>query len=111
MGNVIGQPQETPITNRKQPPYVLFNNKFCVQTPLEQLDAGFAIFFEFKHFKPAKKYVSTRCFAFMEKDEVAESANIQLELYAKPTDFTHKKIKLFSVKPLYLHLKLSFRKT
>ena len=30
---------------------------------------GTAIFFEFKHYKPKKDIVSTRCFAFMEQDE------------------------------------------
>ena len=32
-------------------------------------NAGTAIFFEFKHYKPKKDIVSTRCFAFMEQDE------------------------------------------
>ena len=31
---------------------------------------GTAIFFEFKHYKPKKDIVSTRCFAFMEQDEL-----------------------------------------
>ena len=32
-------------------------------------NTGTAIFFEFKHYKPKKDIVSTRCFAFMEQDE------------------------------------------
>lgn len=32
--------------------------------------AGAAIFFEFKHYKPKKKFTSTKCFAFMEMDEI-----------------------------------------
>jgi hypothetical protein len=55
--------------------------------------------------------VSTRCFAFMEKDEVVQSANTQLELYTKPTDLLRKNLRLHSIKPLYLHLKVSYRKT
>lgn len=31
---------------------------------------GAAIFFEFKHYKPKKKFTSTKCFAFMEMDEI-----------------------------------------
>lgn len=82
-----------------------------IQTPFEKLPDDFAIFFEFKHYKPDKKKVSTRCFAFMEKDECIASPNIQLELYTKPTDLTRKNIRLHSIKPLYLNLKLSYRKT
>ena len=33
---------------------------------------GFAVFFEFKHYKPKKKLTSTKCWAFMERDEVKE---------------------------------------
>ena len=32
--------------------------------------AGTAIFFEFKHFKVKKRTISTKCFAFMEMDEL-----------------------------------------
>lgn len=31
---------------------------------------GAAIFFEFKHYKPKKRFTSTKCFAFMEMDEI-----------------------------------------
>ena len=31
---------------------------------------GAAIFFEFKHYKPKKGFTSTKCFAFMEMDEI-----------------------------------------
>ena len=32
--------------------------------------AGTAIFFEFKHFKPKRKQISTKCWTFMEMDEI-----------------------------------------
>lgn len=32
--------------------------------------SGAAIFFEFKHYKPKKRFTSTKCFAFMEMDEI-----------------------------------------
>ena len=108
-GKVIEQSQNTSASNKKNPPYVLFGQTCYIQTPLEKLNHS-VIFFEFKHYKPAKKYVSTKCYAFMERDEIKESSNIQLELYAKPTDFTRKKIKLLSVKQLFLHLRLTLRK-
>lgn len=41
--------------------------------------AGFSIFFEFKHFKPKKNMISTKCWAFMEKDEIKEGS-VALEL-------------------------------
>lgn len=109
-GKVIEQTQNTSASNRKKLPYILFGQSVYIQTPLEKL-GDFCIFFEFKHYKPAKKYMSTKCFAFMEKDEIKESNNIQLELYAKPTDFSRKNVNLLSIKPLYLHLKLTFKKT
>jgi len=44
-----------------------------VQAELQQLPAGLvetAIFFELKHYKPKKNIISTKCFAFMEQDEL-----------------------------------------
>ena len=41
----------------------------CVCTLLSSY-AGSAIFFELKHYKPKKAAVSTRCFSFMEMDEI-----------------------------------------
>lgn len=37
---------------------------------LFSLHPGAAIFFEFKHYKPKKRFTSTKCFAFMEMDEI-----------------------------------------
>eukprot|EP00455_Lapot_gusevi_P044436 TRINITY_DN5551_c0_g2_i1.p1 TRINITY_DN5551_c0_g2~~TRINITY_DN5551_c0_g2_i1.p1 ORF type:complete len:300 (-),score=80.60 TRINITY_DN5551_c0_g2_i1:101-1000(-) len=110
-GNVIEAQQDLPVSNRKLAPnYVLFGQTVYLQTPLQQMpDPNFCLFFEFKHYKPDKKKISTRCFAFMERDEIQPSNNIQLELYKKPTDFKRQDINLFTVKPLYLHLKLALR--
>jgi len=38
-----------------------------------------AVFFEFKHYKPKKAKVSTRCYSFMELDEM-QSCSAPLEL-------------------------------
>ena len=36
------------------------------------LIAGFAVFFELKHYKPKKKTISTKCWAFLERDEIKD---------------------------------------
>ena len=41
---------------------------------------GYTVFFEFKHYKPKKKKLSTRCFAFMEADEIQPAQEMCLEL-------------------------------
>jgi len=67
-----------------------------------------AIFFEFNHYKPQKKKTSTKCFAFVETYEIKkENQDFVLELYKKPTDLKRKKLHLMSIKPLYLHIRLS----
>ncbi|GCC19963.1 hypothetical protein chiPu_0018645 [Chiloscyllium punctatum] len=70
---------------------------------------GAAIFFEFKHYKPKKRFTSTKCFAFMEMDEI-KAGHIVIELYKKPTDFKRKKLHLLTKKPLYLHLHQTLHK-
>ncbi|XP_073247825.1 axin interactor, dorsalization-associated protein-like isoform X3 [Porites lutea] len=67
---------------------------------------GTAIFFEFKHYKPKKDIVSTRCFAFMEQDEFKPGPAC-IELYQKPTDFHRKRLNLLTQKPIYLHVTLN----
>lgn len=71
--------------------------------------SGAAIFFEFKHYKPKKRFTSTKCFAFMEMDEI-KAGPIVIELYKKPTDFKRKKLQLLTKKPLYLHLHQTLHK-
>lgn len=39
-------------------------------------------------------------------DEIIKSGPLVLELYQKPMDPKKKRINLFTVKPLYLHLEL-----
>ena len=44
----------------------------------------------------------------MEMDEINSSnGSVALEIYEKPTDFKRKKLKLLTVKPLYLHIELN----
>ena len=108
-GATIGRPQDTPASNRRRGPfYIVFGCTAHLQTMLEDIPKNSAIFFEFKHFKPKKKYVSTRCWAFLELDEINPEGGgeLVLELYKKPTDPKRKKIRLLSIKPLYLHLRI-----
>ncbi|XP_041108603.1 axin interactor, dorsalization-associated protein isoform X2 [Polyodon spathula] len=75
----------------------------CIDPYISVSIKGAAIFFELKHYKPKKKFTSTKCFAFMEMDEI-KPGPIVIELYKKPTDFKRKKLNLLTKKPLYLHL-------
>ena len=102
-------PQETPYSTSREFRHLVFNNKVFMQTPLEDLSSNAAIFLELKHYKPKKKKVSTRCFSFMEMDEIRDG-HVALELYRKPTDFSRKKLKLFTIKQLYFNLFLTLQK-
>uniref|UniRef100_A0AAY4EE54 C2 Aida-type domain-containing protein n=1 Tax=Denticeps clupeoides TaxID=299321 RepID=A0AAY4EE54_9TELE len=101
--------QDTPVATRKEDTYIHFSVDVEIQKHLEKLPKGAAIFFEFKHYKPKKKFTSTKCFAFMEMDEI-KPGPIVIELYKKPTDFKRKKLHLLTKKPLYLHLHQTLHK-
>lgn len=107
MGADLTTSQDTPVASKKENKCIVFNEEVHIQKSLESLPNGFSIFFEFKHFKPKKNIISTKCWAFMEKDEIKEGP-VALELYQKPADYKRKQIKLLTVKPLYLHLKVIF---
>lgn len=100
---------DTPIAGERLPTYVMFNHQVYLNISLEDMQSNqAALFFEFKHYKPKKKKISTRCWAFMELTELKCDEEIVLELYHKPTDLRKKNIKLHTAKPLYLHLYASF---
>uniref|UniRef100_A0A8C5KRH2 Axin interactor, dorsalization-associated protein n=1 Tax=Jaculus jaculus TaxID=51337 RepID=A0A8C5KRH2_JACJA len=101
--------QDTPVTSRKEDTYVHFNVDIELQKHVEKLTKGAAIFFEFKHYRPKTRFTSTKCFAFMEMDEI-KPGPIVMELYKKPTDFKRKKLQLLTKKPLYLHLHQTLHK-
>ncbi|XP_043913820.1 axin interactor, dorsalization-associated protein isoform X3 [Protopterus annectens] len=81
----------------------------CIDPYITVSAKGAAIFFEFKHYKPKKRFTSTKCFAFMEMDEI-KPGPVVIELYRKPTDFRRKKLQLLTKKPLYLHLHQTLHK-
>ncbi|XP_076844206.1 axin interactor, dorsalization-associated protein isoform X2 [Brachyhypopomus gauderio] len=101
--------QDTPVATHKEDTYIHFSVDVEIQKHLEKLPKGAAIFFEFKHYKPKKRFTSTKCFAFMEMDEI-KPGPIVIELYRKPTDFKRKKLNLLTKKPLYLHLHQTLHK-
>lgn len=101
--------QDTAVATRKEDTYIHFSVDVEIQKHLEKLPKGAAIFFEFKHYKPKKRFTSTKCFAFMEMDEIRPGP-IVIELYKKPTDFKRKKLNLLTKKPLYLHLNQTLHK-
>ncbi|XP_020612421.1 axin interactor, dorsalization-associated protein-like [Orbicella faveolata] len=102
----VTSPQDTPMSHRKDGKFIIFGIDVEIQKPIEKLPRGTAIFFEFKHYKPKKDIVSTKCFAFMEQDEIKPGPAC-IELYQKPTDFHRKRLNLLTQKPLYLHVTLN----
>uniref|UniRef100_H2M953 Axin interactor, dorsalization associated n=2 Tax=Oryzias latipes TaxID=8090 RepID=H2M953_ORYLA len=101
--------QETPVATRKEDNYIHFCVDVEIQRHVEKLPKGAAIFFEFKHYKPKKKFTSTKCYAFLEMDEI-KPGPLVIELYKKPTDFKRKKLQLLTKKPLFLHLHQTLHK-
>lgn len=104
-GETLESTQDTPCSNQKKENYIYYSCNVEIQTQINRLPSGSAILFEFKHWKPKGEYISTKCWSFMELDEIKPGPAV-LELYQKPTDHKRKKLRLLSVKPLYLHLNL-----
>eukprot|EP01083_Nonionella_stella_P116373 345766_1 len=105
-GNVIEHSLETSPSFRKEQKYIFFEETVQLKTPFSSLSKASFIFFEFKHYKEKKRKISTKCWGFIEHDEIKASKEKCIELYRKPTDFTRKRIFLHSVKPLYLHVRI-----
>ena len=115
-GNALCDEQYTGISKETQEKYIIFdkgataNSTFHLPVSIEELQkkekAG--IFFEFKHYKAKKKYNSTRCWTFFELDEIV-NGEIRCEWYKKPIDVMRKRIRLHTVKDLFLHLDLKVR--
>ncbi|EHB00365.1 Axin interactor, dorsalization-associated protein [Heterocephalus glaber] len=101
--------QDTSVASRKEDTYVQFSVGIELEKHMKKLTKGAAVFFEFKPYKPKKRFTSTKCFAFMEMDEIKPGPTVT-ELYKKPTDFKRKKLQLLTKKPLYLHLHQTLHK-
>lgn len=100
---------DTPIAKERRATHVMINHQVYLNISYEDMRRQqAALFFEFKHYKPKKKYVSTRCWAFMELDELKRDEEIVLEIYHKPTDLKKKRLKLHTEKQLFLHIFATF---
>ena len=69
-GENLESEQVTPVAKQRETTYIVFASEVEIHSALEDMPGGAAIFFEFKHYKPKKSITSTRCFSFMEMDEV-----------------------------------------
>lgn len=78
-----------------------------LQIPFEVIPTDAAIFFEFKHYKPSRDKISTKCFSFLEHDELERPGNLPMELYQKPTDTRRRKLTLLTDKAFYLHVTIT----
>jgi len=78
-GDVLETQQDTPCSNQKKENYIYFSCNAEIQTNINRLPSGSAILFEFKHWKPKGEYVSTKCWSFMELDEIKPGPSV-LEL-------------------------------
>lgn len=100
---------DVPTSAKGRATYISFNHTVYLNVSFEEMHSASAtVFLEFKHFKPKKKKISTRCWTFMELPEMKRDEEIVLELYTKPTDLKKKKLKLHTEKPLYMHLFATF---
>lgn len=106
-GEVL-ETKNTRKSNRSEHQFITYDDEIPLKYTIEQFIKGdLALFFEFNHFKPKKNKVSTRCYAFLERKEIEACVSGQimaLELYKKPTDLTRKRVQLFTVKQLFLHV-------
>ncbi|GAB6026832.1 hypothetical protein CHUAL_013437 [Chamberlinius hualienensis] len=62
--------QKTPFATRIEGNWIHIDTIVAISKPLDDMPPGLAIFFEFKHYKEKKKYYSTKCFSFIENDEL-----------------------------------------
>lgn len=99
LGKFVEKPKEVAVSNQREGKHIIFGQKVQLQTPFEHFQSGkrnsaslslvsntdlttpeYALFFEFKHYKEEKQKLSTRCFSFMEYDEIQLGKPIALEL-------------------------------
>ncbi|CEM20092.1 unnamed protein product [Vitrella brassicaformis CCMP3155] len=106
---IVLSSHDTPVATERTDDYVVFGCTVYLGLSLEDMQRkDCSIFFEFKHYKPKKHKVSTRCWSLMEINELRRDEEIVLEIYHKPTDLRKKRIRLHSEKQLYLHLVATF---
>lgn len=108
-GRAKGVQVDSGVAAKHDGKYFVFDETVTMTQNLESVMPGSAIIFEFRHFKKDKKKMSTKCWAFIEREDLKEGSQV-LELYKKPVDPRRKSLSLFTVKPLYLHLSVQLPK-
>jgi hypothetical protein len=79
-GELMEEMHETCYSSKFQGNHIIFNSELIkITTPVSELPPGAAVFFELSHYKPSKRKISIKCFAFMEQDEF-KKGQIALEL-------------------------------
>ncbi|KAJ9444434.1 putative axin interactor, dorsalization-associated protein-like [Diplonema papillatum] len=104
--HLVEAEQLTPHPKKRVPVGISFNTTVYILTPIGDIPPRANIFFEFKHYKPKKEKISTRCWSMLSPDEFTEGPKA-LEIYAKPTDFSAKKFHKHSNKPLFFNIVVS----
>eukprot|EP00775_Hariotina_reticulata_P012402 gene12402-12537_t len=88
-GKLLEAVQESPVV--ASPPFgedkLVFGFTWHMQTPLNVLQADAAVFFELRHYKPAKHKKSVKCYAYLEMAELVVAGPAVLEAYKKPADY------------------------
>jgi hypothetical protein len=124
-GDIVEE-YETPYATRVNDQHMYFLSTVTLEQPVELVQecGDDAIYFEFKHYKKDKHMVSTKCYSFMTTRELRnyfeeaqkgdeECVPLRMHIYKseKPTDYARKwpPVRL-SVKELYMHVTLSFKK-
>ena len=107
-GLLLEATQDTPVTNKREHKHVLFNTCVHVQTPLRELGRDAVVVIEFKHYKPKKKKVSTKCWDSSPWTSWtrARSRSARARGVRETHGFAVQKINLLSVKQLYLHVEV-----
>eukprot|EP00919_Chromeraceae_sp_WS-2016_P027616 GHVR01065548.1.p1 GENE.GHVR01065548.1~~GHVR01065548.1.p1 ORF type:complete len:306 (+),score=65.08 GHVR01065548.1:43-960(+) len=109
---VVMDTQDTSLAIEKRVNHVIFNQNIILNISHEIMQReGCAVIFEFKHFKPKKNKISTRCWSMLEMNEMKSDEELVLEIYHKPTDYKRKRLRLHSQKPLYMHVFVTFVKS
>ncbi|KAJ0411438.1 hypothetical protein ATCC90586_007098 [Pythium insidiosum] len=105
-GKSMEEAKETGIGRCEDPTTISFGNTvLALESSLASMEQrNAAVFLELYHFKPKKRKKSCRCWALLEMDELRKGGALALELYQKPMDPKRKRIHLFTVKELYLHV-------
>eukprot|EP00879_Flechtneria_rotunda_P007498 GHRR01007866.1.p1 GENE.GHRR01007866.1~~GHRR01007866.1.p1 ORF type:complete len:271 (+),score=78.56 GHRR01007866.1:1013-1825(+) len=107
LGELLEAVQESPhiACHPSDPSRLALGFTWHMQTPVNHLPEGSAVFCELRHYKPDKKKNSMKCYAYLEANELTSAGAAALETYKKPVDYKRKgRPTLFTSKAVYLHI-------